>query len=208
MKLVVRIGMLLLLSLALPGCLKGLLPKAQDRAVYTLPEPAKITAARALPGAVLVEPLQALAPLDGEDVLIRREDGEVQTLPGVRWAAPISVLLQDLIARQIEVAGAAPGVTQTAQVVLMPFRLSGDLRAFEMREAEGRLAVHTEIVLRLVCTGEARILATSEPISVDATSGPNTPQSATAALREAGGLLARQSVFWLAKVDASGCVEP
>lgn len=198
---------LLLLAVlgSLSGCLKSLLPKGADRAVYSLPEPAKLSAQRALPGALLVETPQAMAPLNGEDIVVRHTDGEIQLLPGVRWAAPLPKLLQDLIARQIETAGGATDVSQSAQPFAMRYRLSSDLRAFEIRDTNGAFSVHSEISLRLICSYDARVLATSMPIVVDASTVPANPTAATAALRDAAGILARQVMFWLSKVDASSC---
>ncbi len=196
---------LLALLPALPACLGGLLPKAKEKAVYALPAPAPMQAKGTLPGALLVELPRALAPLDGVDIIVRQRDGELQTLPGVRWAAPAPELLQDLIARQIETAGAAPGVALGSTSYALPFRLSSDLQAFEIQDVDGAFKVQAQITLRLICERDARVLASSEPISVEAAGGPGNAAAATAALREAAGLLARQVVFWLRSVDVGDC---
>ena len=205
-RLALRLSLILILPM-LSGCLSSLLPKAQDRAQYALPAPAELKTKRALPGALLVDAPSALAPLDGRDVLLKRDDGELQIMPGVAWIGPLPSLMQDLLARQIEMAGSAPAVAQSAQNYRLPLRLSSELRAFELHENGGSLKVHTQISLRLICTRNNTLLAASEPITVDAAPVPDNAVAATAALREAASLLARQVVFWLATVDATSCTE-
>lgn len=194
----------LLLTTLLPACMGGILPKAPDRARYALPEPEALHARKPLPAALLVELPQASLALSGTDVVVMRADGEVQVLPQVRWVAPAPQLLQDLIARQIEVAGGAPAVAMSAQAYGLPLRLTINLLAFEVREQAGALSAHAAVSLRLVCAADARILAASQALAVDA-AAPDNPAAATAALRGAAGELARQVLFWLDKVDASAC---
>jgi cholesterol transport system auxiliary component len=198
---------LLMIALAAPlsGCLGSLLPKAPERAVYTLPAPETMRAKRALAGALLVELPRASAPLAGLDVVVVREDGEVQTLPGVRWAAPAPQLLQELIARQIEQAGSAPSVARSTQAYVQPLRLAIELHAFELRDRQGALSAHAAATLTLVCTRDARVIASSLPLAVDAAPVPTQPSAAVAALRGAAGVLARQIAFWLDQVDAGTC---
>lgn len=196
----------LLLAALLPGCMGSLVPKAPERAIYTLPEPETMRAKQPLSAALLVELPHAKAALLGTDVVVVRADGEVQVLPGVRWAAPAPQLLRDLIARQIEVAGSAAVVAQTAQAYALPLRLSIELHAFELREADGALSAHVAASLRLVCAQDARIIASSPPLAVDAAPVPTAPAAATAALRGAAGVLARQVVFWLDRVDTRTCI--
>lgn len=195
----------LMLAALLPGCMGSLVPKAPDRAIYTLPEPEVMRAKQPLAGALLVELPHAKAALLGSDVVVVRADGEVQVLPGVRWAAPAPQLLQDLIARQIEVAGSATVVAQSSQTYALPLRLSIELHAFELREANGALSAHAAASLRLVCARDARIIASSQPLAVEAAPVPSAPAAATAALRGAAGVLARQVVFWLDRVDTGSC---
>lgn len=194
----------LLLTALLPACMGGILPKAPDRASYALPEPEALRARKPLPAALLVELPQASLALSATDVVVMRADGEVQVLPQVRWVAPAPELLQELIARQIEVAGGAPGVARSAQAYGLPLRLTINLLAFELREQPGALSAHAAVSLRLVCAADARILAASEALAVDA-AAPDNPAAAIAALRGAAGVLARQVLFWLDQVDASTC---
>jgi len=198
-----RLG-ILAWSLALTGCLGGLLPKAEERAVFALPAPVKMSS-RALPAALLVETPRAIAPLGGPDIMVVRADGEVQILAGVRWAAPLPMLLQDLLARQIEMAGGAPSVAQSAQSYRMPLRLASDLRAFEAWVDGNAMSVHAELTAHLICTQDARILASSAPINIMMADLPNTATAATAALRDSASRLAREVTLWLSGVDAGGC---
>lgn len=189
----------------LSGCMSGILPKAQERAVYALPSPQSIRAARPLPAALLVEMPLASAPLDGHNVVVIREDGEVQVLPGVRWAAAPSQLLQGLIAGQLESAASAPSVAQSGQAHAVPLRLAVELRAFELRDRDGDLSAHAATSLRLVCSRNAAVLAASPLLGVDSGPLPDGTAAAVAALRDSAAQLAQQIVTWLDQVDASSC---
>lgn len=193
-------------AMALGGCLGGLLPETGERAQYAFPDPAKMTVDRALPGAVLVEMPSAVPPRDGSDVLVLRSDGEFQWLPGARWAAGVPQLLQESIARQIEAAKAAPTAVRLAQSHAVPFRLAIEIHGFELREEGDAFAAHGSISLRLVCTRNARLLASSEPITVEARPVPTSTARATLAMRQTAALLARQATLWLARSDSSGCL--
>jgi cholesterol transport system auxiliary component len=201
-----RATFVLLVVLALPGCLNGLLPKAQDRAVFGFSESGTLIAKHPLSAAVLVETPHALAPLDSDDVVVMRGNGEIQVMPGVRWAAAVPILLQDLLARQIEHAGSAPSVAQTAQSYQLPLRLASELRAFEAREEDGSLAVHAALSVQLVCAQNARVIAAAPALAVATAAVPNAPEAVTAALREAARELAGQVVTWLDQVDANACL--
>lgn len=194
------------LALALGGCLGGLLPETGERAQYAFPDPAAMSVDRALPGAVLVEMPSAVAPRDGSDILVLRSDGEFQWLPGARWAAGVPQLLQEAIARQIEAAKAAPAAVRLAQAHAVPFRLGVEIHGFELREEGDSFAAHGSISLRLVCTRDARLLASSEPISVESRPVPTGTATATQAMRQTAALLARQATLWLARNDVNGCV--
>ena len=195
----------ILLLASLSGCVGSLVPKGPERAVYTLPEPEPMRAKQPLAVPLMVEAPQARPPLTGRDIIVVRADGEVQVLPGVRWAAPAPELLQGLIARQIEVAGAAPSVAQSAQAFALPLRLAIELHAFELREQSGALSARAAVSLRLVCTRNARVIASSSPLVAEAHPVPNQPTAATAALRGVASMLARQVVTWLDQVDTESC---
>lgn len=201
----IRWLMPVLLVALLPGCIGSLVPQGPERAVYALPEPAPMRAERPLTAPLMVETPQARAPLTSRDIVVVRADGEVQVMPGVRWAAPAPELLQGLIARQIEAADAAPSVAQSAQAFALPLRLAIELHAFELREQSGALSARAAISLRLVCTRNARVIASSSPLVAETHPVPNQPVAATAALREAASTLARQVVSWLDQVDSGSC---
>lgn len=195
----------LLCALALSGCLGGMLPATGERSQYAFPDPADMTVERALPGAVLVEIPSAVAPRDGSDILVLRADGEFQWLPGARWAAAVPPLMQELLARQIEAAKAAPAAVRLAQSHAVPFRLAVEIHGFELREEGDAFAAHGSISLRLVCTRNARLLASSEPITVEARPVPTATAAATLAMRQTAALLARQATLWLSRADTGRC---
>ena len=96
-------------------------------------------------------------------------------------------------------------MARSAQAYGLPLRLTINLLAFELREQPGALSAHAAVSLRLVCSADARVLAASQTLAVDAAPVPDNPAAATAALRGAAAVLARQVLFWLDKVDASSC---
>jgi ABC-type uncharacterized transport system auxiliary subunit len=197
---------LLILACAVAGCVGSILPKAPQRAAYALAGPLPLTARSPLPGALLVELPRALPPIDGEDLVVLRANGEVQLLTAVRWVAPIPELLQQLLARQLEVAGSAAVVSQSPQAHAMPLRLGSELHAFQLREIEdGSLAVDAALSVRLVCAVDSRILAASTTIAAESVAVGAGPEAAATALRAAASDLARQLVAWLEQVDASSC---
>ncbi|GMU44032.1 MAG: membrane integrity-associated transporter subunit PqiC [Xanthomonadales bacterium] len=193
-----------LLALGLSGCLQGVLPNAAERAVYGLPEAAPMQATQRWSTPLQLEPLQTLPPRDGDDVLVLRTDGEFRVLPAVRWSAPLPVLMQELLARQIELSGLAPVVARGATLAA-PLRLQAELHAFELREQGTELGARASLSLSLLCARDGRLLARSEAITVESAPVPKPPAQALAAVRQSAALLARQATLWLARADVSGC---
>jgi ABC-type uncharacterized transport system auxiliary subunit len=200
---------LLTLACALAGCVGSILPKTAQRAAYALSEPIALEARTPLPGALLVELPRALPPLDGNDLVVVRSNGEVQLLPEVRWIAPIPELLQQSIARQLEAAGSAAAVSQSPQAHALPLRLGSELQAFQLREREdGELVVHAALSARLACAADSRIIAMATTIAADDQVVAAEPEAGVAALRAAATELGRKLAVWLDQVDASSCVDP
>lgn len=200
-----RRGLLLIAALALAGCLGSVLPEPPERAVYALPE------AQAMQTPVRwAVPLQlaladALPPRDGNDLLVLRPDGEFRVLAGVRWAAPLPALLEELLARQVERAGLAPVAARAGAALAAPLRLQSELRAFELHEEGAGLRAHGSLGLRLVCARDGRLLAT-EAVAAQSDAVAAQAAAATAALREVALTLARESVTWMARADVSTCL--
>jgi ABC-type uncharacterized transport system auxiliary subunit len=200
---------LVTLACALAGCVGSVLPKATQRAAYTLSEPIPLEARVQLPGALLVELPRALPPLDGNDLVVVRSNGEVQLLTEVRWIAPIPELLQQSLARQLEAAGSADVVSQSPQAHALPLRLTSELQAFQLREREnGELVIHARLSVRLTCAADSRVIAVSTTVAADDQVVAAEPEAGVAALRAAATELGRKLVAWLDQVDASSCVVP
>lgn len=200
-----RLALPALLASVLGACLGGVLPKAEQRAIYALLEAAPMRAAAQWKQPLQLAPLQAVPPRSGGDVLVLLASGEFQLLPGVRWAAPLPALLQELLARQIETAGLASAVVQANASLAAPLRLHAELLAFELHDGRGELRAQAGLRLSLVCVRDGHLLAASEPIRTESEPVPREPAAATAALREAASRLARDAVLWLAKAEISGC---
>ncbi len=195
------------LLLSLGGCLSGVLPKASEQAQYTLPDAVAQRAERQLPLALLVDVPRAVAPLDGVDVVVIRADGEVQIMTGARWTAPLPILLQDLLVRTIEAAGLVPAVAQSAQAHRIPLRLSGELRAFELHDDGAGLRARAALNLRLICSRNAQVLASSGLITIEAADLPAGVAGAVASLRDLALKLSQQTLQWLQQADVSSCGE-
>jgi ABC-type uncharacterized transport system auxiliary subunit len=200
----------LLAPLLLAGCLNSILPKGGPAAVYTLVDwsgspsctAPSGTQASSIPG-LLVETPRAIAPLDGAAISVLRSDGEFQVLPGARWAAPLPVLLQDLLARQLEHDCRSMAISQTARAHQLPLRLSSELRAFGLVERAGSLTARVTLSASLVCAADASVLAARQ-FSVElAADGSNA--NSISALRGAAATLAEQSSQWLSEQNLNRC---
>lgn len=191
----------------LPGCLSGILPKAGSTAFYTLPEASAKLAEHKLPLALLIDTPRAVAPLDSADLLVIRSDGEVQIVPNARWAAPIPVLIQNAMAQAIERSRVVPAVAQSTAAYRMPLRLTGELRAFGMRESGGALVAQAAITLQLICSRDARVLSSNDTIQAETRDVAPGTAAAVASLRSLSTELTRQTILWLAQTDVSTCIE-
>lgn len=196
--------------LALSGCLSGVLPEAREAAVYGLPEPLVIEASGTpWRGVLRIEPARAAAGLDSQTLVVRRADGELQALGGTRWAAPFPGMFSDLLARQAAQAGLADAVTREPGAIASRLLLSTSIDHFELVDSDGGLAPRAEVRARLVCVRTQSVLASSEPIrieaSADQTLSPN--RAAAQALRASAAVSARRVVLWARQVDVSACPE-
>ncbi len=206
----IRLPALALTALALTGCLSGVLPDQRERAVYGLPEPLSIEpAASPWPGVLRIEAAQAAATLDSPTMIVRRADGELQSLGGARWAAPLPGMFSELLARQAAQARLAVAVASEPGVVASRLLLGTSIDHFELLESDQGLSPRVEVRARLVCVRTQSVLATSEPIRVGAEADRATPatREAAAALRSSAAVMARQVVLWARGVDVSACPE-
>lgn len=122
------------------------------------PEPLAIFDLRAVavaaaeqPGirAVAVAPPEALAPLASDRIAVRGADGALGVLAGARWAGSGPRLVQDLLLRGLEDAGAVASASRLGAGARHDCVLGGDLRAFEYLRGEGRVRV--ALRARLTC---------------------------------------------------------
>lgn len=191
--------------LPLSGCLSSVLPKSESRAVYAMDEvPAATPCGGASHlGGLLVEAPRALPPLDGVDLIFRRPDGELQILPGARWAAPAPALLQDLLAQTLDNACLAQTVSQSSAAHALPLRLSSELRAMSIQRDSDLTIARLTVSLRLSCVRSAEVIA-SRAFTVDQQASP-APTAAAAGLRSAARQWALQVRDWLATLPATPC---
>lgn len=199
-------------AVLLGGCLNSILPKDSNRAVYGLVDPGAAAApdcsagsgkSPVLPAGLMVETPQALAPLNGTDVNVLRSDGEIQMLPGARWAAPIPGLLQDLLARTAEQRCVAPVVAQSAQASALPLRVASDLRSFGLVERNGDLHAQVSLSVRLICSADARVIAAHQ-LNAEAPAGTGA-LAGVVAVRGAAQSVATQWADWLSQLPDVGC---
>lgn len=189
----------------LSACLSSVLPKTAPRATHVLPAAPLQASARSLPGAIWVEAPHAIAPQDSRDVIVLRGDGEAQTLPGAAWADRAPVLMQDLLARSLESSRAAEVVVQSPAAHAVRWRLSSELRAFELHlQPDGRLQARVALSARLICVPLARVHS-EQRFHIDGPAGPATATAATQAMAAAAAQMTADLVIWLDGVDATGC---
>jgi ABC-type uncharacterized transport system auxiliary subunit len=205
-----RLSVLALVPLALSGCLSGVLPDQRESAVYGLPEPLAVEpSGTPWPGVLRIEPARATAPIDSATLIVRRTDGELQSLAGARWAAPLPGMFSELLARQANQARLAHAVTSEPGVIASRLLLSTTIDHFELIESDRGLGPHAEVRARLVCVRTQSVLASSEPIRVEARpEQAGTPtREAAQALRASAAVAARLVVLWARGVDVSACPE-
>lgn len=196
---------LLCALLSLSGCLNSVLPKSGVRAVYAMDEvngDAPCAQTRLQLG-VLVETPRTLAPFDGVELLYRHEDGELQILPGARWAAPAPVLLQDLLAQTLEAGCVAPVVAQASAAYALPLRLSSELRTLSIQREGDQIQARLSASMRLSCVSGASVIA-SRSFTVNV-AGNTTPAAAAAGLRDAARQWAGEVRDWLSGLPTLQC---
>lgn len=200
-----RIVSLCCAATLLSACLSSVLPKTAPRATHVLPATPLQASTRSLPGAIWVEAPHAIAPHDSRDVIVLRSDGEAQTLPGAAWADRAPVLLQDLLARSLESSRAVEIVVQSPVAHAVRWRLSSELRAFELHLlSDGRLQARVALSARLICVPLARVHS-EQRFRIDGPAGPATATAGTQAMAAAAAQLVEELVTWLGDVDTTGC---
>jgi ABC-type uncharacterized transport system auxiliary subunit len=205
---IIKLGLSLSLTALLSGCLGGGVSKAGAHGIYGLAAAQAMpttTTPSALAGhALQVERPAALPALDSTDLLVEQLDGELQVISTARWSAPLPILLQDLLVRQITLAQIAQSVSAGPQAYSQPLRLVTELRSFGLRQEPTGLRAYAELSVRLVCNRNARILRVHNAIKASSASGIALDQAA-ASLRALASDLAQQTSQWLAQTPAYSC---
>ena len=191
----------LLLALSLSACLSGILPPVEQRPTFVLPEPKPVASARSLPGSLRVDDILAPAHLDTDAMVAIRPSGELQRVAGGRWSTRLPALLQSHTAAALERAGSAEAVVLRAGVAQLRWRLSGELREFNIG-ANGAVRLHSS--WRLVCVNQAQSIAHTRLAFEQAPRGQDAA-SLAAAFAAVSERQAQALVIWLASIPSNEC---
>lgn len=187
----------------LGGCLGGI-SKPGARAVYAMPA---VENAPQGPSrwrqSLQVETPSALPPLSSADMLVLTDQGEVQVLADARWSAPAPLLLQDLLVRQLDASQQLHSVASGPQSWAQALRLVTELRSLELRPTGTGLQAHIELNVRLVCSRDARLIASHADLQ--AQSGVLTTAQAPGGLREVAAAASLKISQWLQSLPEPAC---
>jgi len=187
------------LALALTGCsgLGGLVTKSPATA-YDLAAARSFPrhAGRARGQLVIAEPT-ALAPLDGDKILVRPAPGQAATLGDAQWEDRLPKLVQARLLQSFENATRLRSVGRPSDKIATDFALLTELRAFEISIADGTAVV--EIAAKIVNERSGRIIA-ARVLRVAVPAGGHEGTAAVNAINEAFTQVATQLVLWVAKV--------
>ena len=191
------VGAVLALALASCSGLGGLVTKSPATA-YDL------TAARSFPrhagrarGQLVIAEPSALAPLDGDRILVRPVPGQAATLGDAQWEDRLPKLVQARLLQSFENATRLRSVGRPSDKIATDFALLTELRAFEISIADGSAVV--EIAAKIVNERSGRIIA-ARVLRVTVPAGGPEGAAAVNAINEAFMQAATQLVLWVAKV--------
>ena len=145
---------------------------------------------------VVVEP-SALAPLDGDKILVRPAPGEAAQLGGVQWEDRLPKLMQARLVQSFENASRLRAVGRPSDKIATDFVLVTELRAFEISAADGTAVV--EIAAKIVRERTGRIMA-ARVIRATVPAPSTQGAGAVGALNEAFVKAATELVLWAARL--------
>ena len=155
-------GLMLSAALALGGCAALGLGGGPPLEAFELRAPQTVPVARrSLARDLVVEVPEAGAALDIDRILVRPNPFQAQYLPGARWTAPAPAMLQTLMLRSLEEAGAFRFVGRRPLGPGADFALVSEVTDFqaELREGQPGALIRVRMTARLVREADASVLA-------------------------------------------------
>lgn len=162
-------GLLATALLSACAAIPGFSPPPVD--AIDLSAPVVIQTARNFPRKqILIAEPSALKLLDGEDIVIRTDEGTVQLLSGVRWTDRLPQLIQARLAEAFQKTDSFGGVGLPGQGLAIDYQIVTDIRAFEIRAGAGE-TVHVELFVRILDDRNGVVRGSRSVVAVAPVSG-------------------------------------
>ncbi|WP_265518767.1 ABC-type transport auxiliary lipoprotein family protein [Nitratireductor luteus] len=144
-----RIACGLALAASLGGCavIPGFGPPPID--AYELGSPRVESGRRLARTQILVAEPGALKVFDGENIVVRTQNGAVQFLSGARWADNLPKLVQAKLSTAFQSTDALGGVGTPGDGLAIDYQIIPEIRAFEIR-VDGNQTAFVEIYVRVL----------------------------------------------------------
>lgn len=171
-------GLLATAMLSACAAIPGFSPPPVD--AIDLSAPALIQTARSFPRRqILVAEPVALKLLDGENIVIRTDQGTVQLLDGVRWTDRLPQLIQARLAEAFQKTDSFGGVGLPGQGLAIDFQVVTDIRAFEIRAGADETA-YIELFVRILDDRNGVVRGSRSVVAVAPVSGTGSAAYRTA----------------------------
>lgn len=182
------------LVLLLPGCalLPGGGPAPLD--TYELTAPAAKASSRNRGVQILIAEPSALKPLDGQNIVVRPEQGVVQFLKGAQWSDRLPRIVQSKLAETFQGAAAFGGVGKPGEGLAIDYQITTEIREFGIILAGGDRA-QVRLYSRILDDSDGVVRAAEEFSASVPVSGTGNDAYA-AALDAAFIIIARDMVAW------------
>lgn len=142
---------------------------------------------------VVVEPV-ALAPLEGERILVQDASGAVSNLGGGQWSDRLPRLVQARLIQTFENGSRLRAAARPGDGVIAEYQLATELRAFQLDAATGEAFVEISAKVIALPAGKivrARVFTAREP------AGTSTALDVTQALDRASGTVFLDIARWM-----------
>ncbi len=155
--------------------------------VFSLSAPEqKISAARSLPGLLLIAEPSTIQILNSERIVVRDSGGSLSYLPGAQWADQLPALVQSRMVATFENTSRIGAVSRPGDRVSPDFQINTEIRRFEIDTTRREAVVELSLRATRESDGRiarARIFRTSAPVG--AVTGPGAVRALDEALSKA-----------------------
>jgi cholesterol transport system auxiliary component len=147
---------------------------------------------------VLIAEPSALKALDGQNIVIKPAPGVIQYLEGAQWADRLPKVVQARLAETFQKSGRFGGVGMPGEGLAIDYQVIVDIRAFDVRVDQGKLA-DIELFVRILNDRNGVVKASKTFEATASVSGEGN-DSYVAGLDAAFGQAAVEIVSWSASV--------